>query len=267
MDNPVLRKELMRYRLKVAKPVKLATVLVVILIFLLLYIEIGLSLHNSSNQGSDASDLCNLLLWLQFLGVLIFAPGIMCSSIAQEREQQTLDMLLYSPLKTEEIVFGKITARIIAVSFLLLLIAPLILICALIAMNRGSLHLFNVMNAYITTFITVFFALTISLFYSWRLKRTLYALIATYSTVIGLLIIADSMVSVALSIIAGSGNGSSPLLWINPVMLFNQALSPDLAHPQSAIFQLLGLAFYLVCSFILIWTVIRGLKRNRTNTA
>lgn len=267
MDNPVLRKELMRYRLKVAKPVKMATVLLVALIFLLLYFEIGISLRNSSNQGSDASDLCSLLLWLQFVGVLIFAPGIMCSSIAQEREQQTLDMLLYSPLKTEEIVFGKITARIIAVSFLLLLLAPLIFICALVAMNRGEMHLLNILNAYLTTVITALFALTISLFYSWRLKRTLYALIATYTTVIGALIIADSMVSVALSAIAGSGNGASPLLWINPVMLFYQALTPDLAHPQSALFQLLGLAFYLICSAALIWGVIYGLRMNRTDTA
>lgn len=59
------------------------------------------------------------LSWLELIGILIIAPALTFSAICGERERETLDLLLATPLSTWAILRGKLGA---AMAYVLLLV-------------------------------------------------------------------------------------------------------------------------------------------------
>jgi ABC-type transport system involved in multi-copper enzyme maturation permease subunit len=78
---------------------------------------------------------------LQLLAVMIATPSLAAGAIAEERQRKTLDYLLASRLRSREIVVGKLTARLLAMSVLLIASVPILALLSLLGGIDPKLNL------------------------------------------------------------------------------------------------------------------------------
>jgi ABC-type transport system involved in multi-copper enzyme maturation permease subunit len=69
-----------------------------------------------------------VVLVVQYAAVLVLTPAFVAGAFAGERERGTLDLLLATPLRSREIVLGKLFARLVHVGVLLLTGLPVLCI-------------------------------------------------------------------------------------------------------------------------------------------
>lgn len=121
--NPVLVKELRsRFRGGRAFWTVSGFVLALTLVFYWIYRQSS-SLNSGFAGAFDPAvfgrGLFQVLSWLELIGILIIAPALTFSAICGERERETLDLLLVTPLSTWAILRGKLGA---AMAYVLLLV-------------------------------------------------------------------------------------------------------------------------------------------------
>jgi ABC-type transport system involved in multi-copper enzyme maturation permease subunit len=83
----------------------------------------------SSRRGQE---LLAAFTWAQFFGVWLLVPSLAVGALHQEREGQTLESLLLSPLSPLQIVWGKLCGVLAMASVLLLGTLPLTSLCFLL---------------------------------------------------------------------------------------------------------------------------------------
>src|SRR5579875_3781465 len=81
-------------------------------------------------NNSDADILWDILVWAQFVFVLFAAPAYASNAFSREKEQQTWDLLLMTPLTASEIVFGKLLGRLTVFFLPIVIILPLEILIA-----------------------------------------------------------------------------------------------------------------------------------------
>lgn len=146
----------------------------------------------------DVLQIYILLAVIEFGLVLFVVPAFTASSISGERERQTLEILLTTKLSPYQIIRGKLLA---SVSSILLLIFSSLPILALV-FGAGGIRLPDLIEFLVFCVVTAFFVGSIGIFYSTIFKKTVPSTVATYGTVVGLLlgtmgiIIAANMISV-----------------------------------------------------------------------
>lgn len=84
---------------------------------------------------------------VQFLGVLLLAPGYGAAAVAAEKERRTLETLLSTPLDHRRIVAGKFVARAVLVGSLVLVGLPV----SAIALTLGGVDPLGLLTAYVVT--------------------------------------------------------------------------------------------------------------------
>jgi ABC-type transport system involved in multi-copper enzyme maturation permease subunit len=265
INNPVLRRELLRGRLRQPKATLVAVGGVVLIVLALLYFNIITSLLGDSNPVT-ARDAWRNVVWVQFALVCLVAPSITANAIAQEKEQQTWEMLVFTRLMPAEIIFGKLLARLAYVVGLLLLGLPIAIFCALHADRDGAnssayISLGQFLGTYLTMFICGLFFATFGLFMSWLLNRTLYAIISSYTFVIFGLIIITFIIAGFLSSLTNDSTFLThcPLMWFNPVLIIFEAANPQ--EHRDTVFLIYGMIGYLLLSALMIWRMISGFRR------
>ena len=131
------------------------------------------------------------VLFLQCVVLIFFVPPLTAGAIANERKQETLDLLLTTSLSVKRIIDGKLLATLPFVFRLVLWLAVPLPFC-LLSPDINLLHIFLAQLVILTTavFITVFTLYLSTLFTNTTsLLATVYGAILLY-TIISLLITA-----------------------------------------------------------------------------
>jgi ABC-type transport system involved in multi-copper enzyme maturation permease subunit len=163
------------------------------------------------------------LLAVETLLVMVLAPAFTSGAISLEREKQTLDLLVTTPLSTLGMVVGKLLS---ALSYVFLLIIASIPLASLVFVF-GAVGPEDLLRGYLMLFALAFGMGAIGLFISALVKRTQTATVLTY-----VLVLVLSIGTVALHqfwIVAARRTQSSSLvvttrpfaapealLWLNP---------------------------------------------------
>ena len=164
-----------------------------------------------------------VILVLQTLLTVLIAPAMTSGSVSTEREKQTLDLLITTPVSTLGMVAGKLFSSL---AYLFLLIASSVPLMSIV-FAFGGIAPDDVVRAYILLFASAIGLGSIGLFMSALFKRSQVATALTYVVVFGILI---GGISVHTWMFAGSQfdeNGDfipvaqrrlAPelLLWFNP---------------------------------------------------
>ena len=268
IENPVLYKELvLRYRLRQQKPVVIGGFLVFLLCVITIYWMIGVHWLLGDPSPETGRAAWTVVMMVQYLLICLIAPVITANAITQEKEQQTWEMLLFTPLTAKEVILGKLAARMMVIPLLLAIFLPLSLFCwahATVVGVGSSSYVSPVqfLAAYLVTAISALLFGTFGLLMSWRFKRTLYAIMSSYTFVVGGLIIGTVMITSVLTMLMSEHyiQEHSPLLWINPVMLMYWAMDPGDSGYASR-YLLYGLLIYSFAIVLMLFIMITNFRR------
>lgn len=145
-------------------------------------------LFNGSGGMALSADIghaifSGLLLVLTLL-VLVLAPAFTTGAISLEREKQTIDLLVTTPLSTLGMVIGKLFSALTYVFLLILASVPLMAIVFVF----GGVGPEDLARAYLVLFATAFGMGAIGLFISAITRRTQTATVLSLIVVLGLTI-------------------------------------------------------------------------------
>jgi ABC-type transport system involved in multi-copper enzyme maturation permease subunit len=165
------------------------------------------------------------LLLVETVLVAILAPAFTTGAISLEREKQTLDLLVTTPLSSLGLVLGKLGSALAYVFLLIFASLPM----AAVVFLFGGVEPDDLVRAYV---LLVCFAVgfgAIGLFISALVKRTQVATVLTYLTILTLtagtwviwyFLYATSGVSAPGGFVPGtgatSGRPAQQMLWLNP---------------------------------------------------
>ncbi len=135
---------------------------------------------NASAQVGQA--IFSMLSVIQLLLVVFIAPALTAGAISLEREKQTLDLLIATPLRPGGIVVGKLLS---ALAFVVLMILAGIPISALVLMYGGA-SVDDILRQQAVLFASAIGFGVIGIFISALIKRTQAAIVLTYCIVLAL---------------------------------------------------------------------------------
>ncbi|RYX80852.1 hypothetical protein EON83_26810 [bacterium] len=132
LSNPVLTREL-RASLRNARAFALLALYVALLgAFVTANFPADQSVDLQHDGGRRANDLFQTIFWGQIVLILVIIPALATGALAQERERQTLQPLLLTPLSPLQIVWGKAGGVLSLVGLLLVATIPLTSLCFLL---------------------------------------------------------------------------------------------------------------------------------------
>jgi ABC-type transport system involved in multi-copper enzyme maturation permease subunit len=123
-----------------------------------------------------------LLSFFQLLLVCFIAPAFTSGAVSLEREKQTLDLLISTPMRPGAIIVGKLLA---ALAFVFLMILAAVPLSALVLLYGGA-EAEDIVRQQIVLLATALGLGTIGLFFSALIKRTQAATVLTYIVMLGL---------------------------------------------------------------------------------
>jgi ABC-type transport system involved in multi-copper enzyme maturation permease subunit len=179
------------------------------------------------------------LLFLETLLVLVLAPAFTTGAISLEREKQTLDLLVTTPLSTLGMVIGKLMSLLIIASI------PL----ASLVFVFGAVGPDDLVRAYVFLFALAFGMGALGLFISALVRRTQTATVITFVLVLVLSIgsvaahqfwqvaARSNTSSSGLLLTSRSARAPEALLWFNPFVADLDmvcATAPDTYHESCA---------------------------------
>lgn len=180
----------------------------------------GSSYSRPVPQGSDlAASLYTVLVVLVFGVIVLMSPAMCAGAIAGERERQTLDLLLCSPLSARRIVTGKMLSNLAFILFLLMLTLPLF---AMVYLFGGS-SFGDIVVLFLYLAICAYACTSVAIFFSALLKRSSLATILTYVALFLFVVLTFVGGAYAMQLHNMNYTGAYPdpyvpLLWrINPV--------------------------------------------------
>jgi len=181
--NPIIVREV-RTRMRGARPYVILTG------FLLLLAATGIGIYQLMLQQARfggtllspqvGQALFKGLGFVELLLVVFLAPSMTSGAISGEREQLTYDMLIATPLKPAQILWGKLVA---ALSYLFLLIFAAVPVFSVVLVF-GGVELRGLLKALALLFTTTIFFGAIGLFCSALARRTARATTAAYVMVL-----------------------------------------------------------------------------------
>ena len=162
-----------------------------------------------------------LLSIFQLILVCFIAPAFTAGQISMEREKQTLDLLISTPMRPGAIVIGKLVA---ALAFVVLMIVAAVPITAIVLMYGGA-SVDDIVRQQIVLLATALVLGAIGLFYSALLKRTQAATVLTYISVL-VLTLGTTMLFIFWSVVINQDENSGfigptrrapeQLMYVNP---------------------------------------------------
>lgn len=137
-------------------------------------------------QAANVSSLIGMAIFsvlsiLQIVLVSVIAPAFTAGQISLEREKQTLDLLVTTPLRPGAIVIGKLAT---ALAFVVLMILAAIPISGLVLMYGGA-QVIDIVRQQAVLLATAIGFGSVGIFASALMKRTQSATVLTYCVVIG----------------------------------------------------------------------------------
>jgi ABC-2 type transport system permease protein len=242
--NPIIIKEL-RARMRGSRAFVTLTGALLLLGavgYALYRMTLATSQYNSSPISPQIGQM--LFTGLAFIELIIIAavtPAITAGEISGEKEKQTYEMLLATPLSPTSILSGKLFA---AMSYVFLLIFAAVPMASLVFIF-GGVSLRDMLKAWIALVVIALLFGVIGLFFSCLLNRSGRATVLSYLTV-SVLIFGPLFAA----ILAGVLRQGDPPRWImspSPLMVLASTFQPSI-NPQSisSTFYMLGSPIYWI---------------------
>jgi len=201
LNNPVLMKE-MRSRMRgVRTPLLLLACTAITLIaavFGLFFFWDGASIAGPQSQQAIAGvgkQLFTLLACLEGSLVALLTPALTAGAISSEREQQTLETLLLTPLTSRNIVISKLLTSL---SFVLLLVGCALPVMA-ITLAFGGVAPEQIIWVFLLVLASAAFFGAIGIFCSVCFRKTVTAQVMTFIICLAWLLLIPFLLSVAAS--------------------------------------------------------------------
>lgn len=198
--NPVFKKELSLN----ARTMRTSWIVffynIVLMIVAILMISQGYSDYRYTGYMaySNMLYLYIIMSYIEFGMLLLIVPAITSGAISQERERQTLDILLSTQMKPYQIIIGKMEISIYIVFILAVSSMPVIALTFMFG-GIGMLDIFALIFVLVVETIVIG---SIGIFYSSICKKTTLATLMTYLT-LALLIIGTYVFAVMLHYFKG----------------------------------------------------------------
>lgn len=270
--NPVLLKEL-KLRFRFFKSITgMMFYLAALSIFVIGFLNIVLSIYETKYFLPDQSFLLFILISVIQMGLVIFiTPGLTAGAISSEREKQTLNMLLITTQSSSSIILGKLFS---SVAYLGLLLVAALPIYSLVFIYGGISP---------TQFVTVFFFYFVTMiaigsagiYFSTILKKTITAMISTYSFMIFLTIMTAFFFLISIVISNTTTMFTETIhpfmyLWLslNPGSLILSILSPEIQYGIEEITNIslpIWIPYLIIYVFITAFSLILSIKKLRVN--
>ena len=182
--NPIFIKEIRQN----ARMKKTAVMLILYNSFLALFglFAFYLTFRRTGNtlqaDYADVLTMYGIITGIEFVLVLAIVPALTATSIATEREKQTLDILLTTKISRRGIILGKLAS---AISIMMLLVISSLPIISVV-FSIGGITLGDIMVFMFLTLIAAIFAGSIGMIFSCLCKKTVTAIVASYLVLIAL---------------------------------------------------------------------------------
>ena len=179
-DNPVLQRELV-VNLRMTRGFLLLFAYVALL-GLLVYAAWPADQTLDLARPEEAKKLVNLFFFGQYILVALMTPSFAAGAITGEKERESYEMLLASPLRPGAIVLGKLAASLTPLAELMICSLPIVMLC----LPLGGVSLYEVLAAYLAMISSVGLFGMISLWSSSYFTRTSASLVASYMLILPL---------------------------------------------------------------------------------
>jgi ABC-type transport system involved in multi-copper enzyme maturation permease subunit len=183
LDNPVLQRELLT-NLRMTR----AFVLLFFYIALLggiVYLAWPQEQRIDMARSQSAKQLVDLFFLGQYMLASLLAPSFAAGAITGEKERQSYEMLLASPLRPGAIVLGKLFASLSHLAILMICSLPIVMLC----LPLGGVSLYEVLGAYFAMISSIGLFGMISLWTSSFFRRTSASLVVSYLLILPLAIV------------------------------------------------------------------------------
>ena len=178
MNNPILKKEI-KVGSRSVKYVILLLLYNVILSIAALFIMVSVNssyYYTGTIEVRNYMDLFKDACWIQFFMIVILVPVITAPQIAGERERQTLDMLLTTPLTKKSIITGKVIS---STGIIMLFVISSVPILSLM-LTYGGVNWIYLLVTVVVLFVHCLMFGNISIFSSVVTKKTVPAIVLSY---------------------------------------------------------------------------------------
>ncbi len=142
----------------------------------------GFGVGQANASALIGQSIFSVLSVFQVVLVSMIAPAFTAGQISLEREKQTLDLLITTPLRPGAIIIGKLVT---ALAFVILMIVAAIPICAIVLMYGGASVDDIVRQQILLLAVAIGFG-AIGIFASALMRRTQAATVVAYGTVLAL---------------------------------------------------------------------------------
>lgn len=224
--NPVLQKELM-VKMRGWKNIIIVSIYLLVLTLVAMLIMLQTFFDPYGAVLKYSTTIYSVVSVIQLLLILFLVPAFTASSVSQEREKQTLDLLLSTNLRPRSIILGKLVASI---SEILMLVFASLPIFSIVFMF-GAISFKQVFSMVLYLMLVAITVGSFGIFFSTYFKRTLSATIVTYAVVLfltlGTLLISLFYLTVTRQI-QTTGPEHVFLMYINPFMAFINLLGDQL---------------------------------------
>jgi len=179
-ENPVLQRELLT-NLRMTR----AFVLLFFYLALLsgiVYLAWPQVQRIDMTRSQSAKQLVDLFFLGQYLLASLLAPTFAAGAITGEKERQSYEMLLASPLRPGAIVIGKLFASLAHLGILMICSLPIVMLC----LPLGGVSPYEVLAAYFAMICSIALFGMISLWTSSVFRRTSASLVVSYLLILPL---------------------------------------------------------------------------------
>jgi ABC-type transport system involved in multi-copper enzyme maturation permease subunit len=140
----------------------------------------------SPSELSDfAAEFFQSFAIVQLLAVLVLTPALVAGAVAEEKERKTIEYLLVTDLRDQEIVLGKLAARMLHLSVLIAVGWPVLALLMLL----GGVAMENVLAMFAITASTAFVVAALSIWSSVQARRGRDAVMRVFVIGLALLIL------------------------------------------------------------------------------
>lgn len=184
------------------------------------------------------------LVFLELMIICAITPAITAGTISAEREKQTYEMLLTTPLHPARILWGKLISALSYVLLLLFAAVPM----ASVVFIYGGVSLREMVKALVILGAVAVMMGVIGLFYSTLFGRTGRATIAAYLTVA--LLLFGPLVAAAVGGIMRQAEPVRSMLIPSPISALGSAVSPSIRFEvfSNTFWMLLGNLYWVMGS-------------------
>jgi len=183
LENPVLQRELL-VNLRMPRAFGLLLIYQLLLAAMVYLAWPSNTLDLTEATGSNRQ-LVDLVFLGQFVLASLMAPSFTAGAISGEKERETYEMLLASPIRPESIVSGKLIAALTHLAMLVFASLPIVMLC----LPLGGVSFYEVIAAYVALISSILAFGMISVACGSFFPRTSSSLVVSYLLILPLALV------------------------------------------------------------------------------